>query len=129
MIRSGSDGYVALLAVLIVGAAAMAIGLGLLAAGSDAQISNLASQRSIQARQLASGCVEESLQKIHDNTAFTGSGTLTLTTGNCTYVVTNTGTTTRTVTSTSTIGSVVRKVTAYVTINASSISITSWQDV
>ena len=124
-----SGGYIALLAVMIVGAAAMAISLTLLTTGTDAQRTTLVAQRSIQARQLAHGCAEEALQKIHDNTAFTGNGTLTLSTGGCSYTVVNTGASTRTVTSISTLGNVVRKVTVYVTINASSISITSWQEV
>jgi hypothetical protein len=124
-----SDGYIALLSVLIVGAAAMAIAVALLVTGSDAQRSNLVMQQSIQARQLAHGCVDEALQKIHDSSSFVGSGTVTLDTGSCTYTVTNTGGSNRTITTNSTIGNVVRKVTTYVTIGASSISITSWQEV
>ncbi len=124
-----SGGYIALLSVLIVGAAAMAIAITLLASGSDAQRSNLAVQQSIQARQLAHGCVDEALQKIHDATSYTGSGTVTTSVGSCSYTVVSTGASTRTVTTSSTIGNVVRKVTAYVTIGSSSISVTSWQEV
>jgi hypothetical protein len=127
--RQRSDGYIALLSVLIVGAAAMAIAVTLLVTGSDAQRTNLVIQQSIQARQLAHGCVDEALQKIHDASSYTGSGTVTMDTGSCSYTVTNTGGSSRTITTNSTIGNVVRKVTTYVTIGASSISITSWQEV
>jgi type II secretory pathway component PulK len=122
------DGYIALLTVIIVGAAAMAIALTLLLTGSDAQRSALITQQSIQARQLAHGCAEEALQVIHDSTSYTGTGTLTLGAGSCSYTVSSTGTSTRTVTTTGTVSSVIRKVTAYVTINASSISVSSWQE-
>jgi hypothetical protein len=122
-------GYIALLAVLIVGAAATAIALALLTVGTDSQRVTLVEQQSIQARQLASGCAEEALQRMHDNTAYASTGSLTLGAGSCTYTVTNTGGTTRTISATGTVNSVIRKVTVYATIGSSSISITSWQEV
>lgn len=124
-----SGGYIALLAVLIVGAATMAIAIALLTTGSDAQRTSLMTQQSIQARQLAHGCVDEALQKIRDQTSYVGTGTVTTANGSCSYTVTNPGGSNRTITTNSTIGNVVRKVTTYVTIGASSISITSWQEV
>lgn len=129
MIQQAQQGYIALLAVLIVGAAATAIALTLLMTGTDAQRSTLITQQSTQARQLANACAEEALLVIHDNTAYTGTGNLTLATGSCTYTVTNTGSSTRTISTSATINNVVRRVTVYVTIGASSISITSWQEV
>lgn len=127
--RSTQQGYIALIAVLITSAAAMAIATTLLITGTDAQRVNLITQRSIQARQLAHGCIEEALQKIHESTTFTGSSNVTLATGACSYTVTNTGGDNRTVSASSTIENVVRKVTVYVTISSSSVSVTSWQDV
>lgn len=127
--RQSEQGYIALLSVLIVGAAATAISLTLLTTGTDAQRANLVTQQSVQARQLAHGCIEEALQKIHDSTSYTGSDTVTMGAGSCSYTVTNTGGSNRTISATSTLGNVVRKVTTYVTIGSSSISITSWQEV
>lgn len=124
-----SGGYIALLAVLIIGAAATAIGTTLLITGTDAQRSNLIVQRSVQARQLAHGCVEEALQKLHDSASYTGTGNLSLGSGTCTYTVTNTGGSNRSIVVSSTVENVVRKVTTYVTIGSSSISITSWQEI
>jgi hypothetical protein len=123
------EGYIALISVMIIGAASLAIATALLITGVDAQQENLARQQMIQARQAASGCAEEALQQIRDNTAFTGSNSLTLGSATCSYTVTNTGASTRTVIASSTIGSVVRKVQAYVTINVSSLSISAWTDV
>lgn len=122
-------GYIALLSVIIVGAAAMAIALTLLNTGTDAQRTNLITQQTIQARQLAHGCGEEALQVIHDNTSYTGTGSVVMSTGTCTYTVASTGASTRTIAAASTIGGVVRRVMIYVTINSSSLSVTSWQDV
>jgi hypothetical protein len=124
-----SDGYIALISIMIVGAATMAIALTLLTTGTDAQRSNLIAGQSVQARQLAHGCAEEALQKVRESTSFTGTNTLSIGAGNCTYIVTNTGAATRTITTSGTVGDVVRKVTVYATIGSSSISIISWQEV
>lgn len=129
MMRQRETGYVALLSILIVGAAAAAIALTLLITGTDAQRSGLITQQSAQARWLADACVEEALQQIHDATAYTGTNTLSLASGSCNYTVTSTGANTRAVTASANINNVVRRVTAYVTIGSSSISITSWQEV
>ncbi len=127
--RRMESGYIALMAVLIVGAASVAIALAVLVSGTDSQRATLISQQAAQARQLVAACAEEALQQMHDNTAFTGTNNISLGQGTCSYTVTNTGGTSRTVDSTGTVGNVVRKAKVYVTINVSSLSITSWQDV
>jgi hypothetical protein len=122
-------GYVALLTVLIVGAVATSIALVLLTSGADSQRATLVEQQSKQARGLAVACTEEALQQIHDNIAFSGTNSLTLGQGGCTYTVTVATTTTRNIVVSATVGSVVRKIQATSTINVSTISITSWQEV
>ncbi|SRR6266702_6403565 len=122
-------GYIALVAVLVIGAVATAIMLTLLLGGTDAQRAVVVERQSIQARSLAAACAEEALQQIHDATSFSGTNTLTLSTGTCTYTVTNTGSNTRTIITTGSVQTVVRKVQVYVTINTSSISAISWQEV
>jgi hypothetical protein len=123
-----SGGYVALLAVLIVGAAATAVASTLLLSGVDNQRAALVVQQSVQAQGLATACAEEALQQMHDNSAFTGTNSLSLGQGSCSYTVANTGGSNRTITTSGTVGSVVRKAQIYVTITTS-ISITSWQEV
>lgn len=127
--RRLQNGYIALITVLIVGAVGIAISMALLINGVDSQRATLVTQQSAQARNLANACAEEALQQIHDSTTFTGTNTLSLGQGTCTYIVTNTGSTTRTIDASGTVGNVVRKNQVYVTIGASSISITSWQEV
>ena len=127
--RRTQSGYIALISVLIIGAVSVTIATALLITGADAQQENLARQQSMKARQAAAGCVEEALQQIHDSTAFVATNTsVAVNDTTCLYTVTNTGSSTRTITASSTVGSVVRKIQAYVTINASSLSISSWQE-
>jgi hypothetical protein len=127
--QSSQNGYVALITVLIVGAASLAVALALLVGGADSQRSALVTQQSAQARSLAKSCVEEALQQMRDNQAYVGTNTLTFPQGSCTYIVTNTGGNNRTISASGTVGNVVRKISAYATITSSSLSITSWQEV
>ena len=122
------SGYIALLAVLILGAAATAIGVVLLSIGADSQRSTLIEQQSKQARVLATACAQEALQQIHDNIAFSGTNTLPLGQGSCSYTVTVTAGTTRSIAASGTVGNVVRKAQVYVTIGTSTISVSSWQE-
>jgi hypothetical protein len=127
--QTAQDGYVAILAILIIGAASVAISLGIMSVGIDNQEIMLTTQQSTQARMVAVSCAEEALQKIHDVTGFTGTVNSTVGTDTCSYSITSTGNNTRRIDASSTIGNVVRKVQVYVTIGTSSISITSWQEV
>ncbi len=126
---SHQSGYVALITVLIVGAAALAVAVALLDMGADSQRAALIEQQSKQARNLSSACAQEALQVEHDNIAYSGSGNLSIGQGTCTYVVTAPTGTTRSILATGTVGNVVRKIQISVTIGASSISVTSWQEV
>lgn len=123
------SGYIALLSVLILGAAAVAICLVLLTSGADSQRAGIVEQQSKQARALATACAEEALQQIHDNIAFAGSNTLSIGQGSCTYTVTVATGTTRTIVVSGTVGTVVRKNQVSVTIGASNITISTWQEI
>ena len=129
MVKNPQSGYVALLTVLIVGAAATAITLALLASGADSQRSMLIEQQSKQGRALAVACAQEALQQVHDNIAFSGTNSLSLGQGSCIYTVSVVTGTTRSLVISGTIGNVVKKVQINATIGTSSISITSWQEV
>lgn len=127
--RRLQGGYIALLAVLIIGAAAVAISLAILTSGADSQRAALSEIQSKQARSLAAACAQEALQQVHDNIAYTGSNSITQGAGSCTYTVTSTSNQSRTIVATGTVGSVVRKIQAYATIGSSSISVSLWQEV
>jgi len=128
--RTAQAGYVALLSVLVVGVAATAIAVTLLLTGTDSQRSALVAQQSKQARGLAVACGEEALQQIHDTMSYIGSsGSLSLGQGTCTYTVTANNSTTRTIGATGTVGGVVKKVNATVTIGATTETVSSWKEV
>jgi len=129
MVRAHESGYVALLSVLVTGAAATAIALALLVNGADSQRVVLVEQQSRQARGLAVACAEEALQQVHDNAAFSGTNMLSLGQGSCNYTVSLASPTARSIVVAGTVRNVVKKIQVYVTINTSSISITSWQEV
>ncbi len=127
--RYRPTGYIALLAVLIIGAASLAIATALLVTATDSQRSTLVAQQSAQARGLAASCVEEALQQIHDSTTFTGTNNLTFGAGGCSYTVTNPGGTTRLIGASGTVGNTVRRVQVNVTVGATALSIASWQEI
>lgn len=129
MVNSHESGYVALLTVLIVGAAATSIALVLLTSGTNSQRAMLIEKQSKQARALATACTQEALQQIHDNVAYSGTSTLTLGQGGCSYTVTITSGVVRGIVATGTVGGVIKKIQASVTIGASVISITAWQEI
>ncbi len=126
--KESQRGYVALLAVLIVGAVSVSIATTLLLMGTDSQRSALVTMRSSQARGLASSCVEEALQQIHDDNSFTGTNNLSLGQGDCSYTVTNAGGFNRTITASGTVDIVVRRLSVSITLG-STITVNSWQEV
>jgi hypothetical protein len=126
---NSESGYIALITVLIVSAAATAIALTMLATGTDAQRSANIQQQSKQARALAVACGQEAAQQIHDNMAFGGTVTTPLGQGSCTYTVTKTSATVRTIAATGTVGNVIKKVQASMTIGAAAVAIGTWSDV
>lgn len=123
----GQSGYVALLAVLIVGAASVAIASALLLTATDSQRSTLISQQSAQARSLATACGEEGLQKLYETPSYTG--TTNIGAIGCSFTVTNTGGNNRLIEASATVGSVIRRVDINATIGATNITVSSWQEV
>ncbi len=122
-------GYVTLLSVLLLGAVGLALVVSTLQLGIGSARAVLTLERTSQAKALANACVEEAMGQIRASTPFTGTGTLTLDAGSCTYTVTNTGGQTRTITSSGTVGTLVRKVRITIDKITPSINVTSWQEV
>lgn len=111
------------------GAVGVAIATSLLLLGIGSSRTAFVHEQSEQARALANACAEEGLEQIRSSTLYTGTGTLTLGQGTCSYTVINTGGTTRTVTSSGTVGTVVRKISILVTTLNPTITLSSWQEV
>lgn len=124
-----TNGYVTLISVLIIGAVGVAITTSLLMLGLGSSRTSFALEQSNQAKALANACMEEALQQIHDSIPFSGTGTLSLGMGSCTYTVTKQTGQNRTIVSTGTVGTIIRKVKVLLDKIIPNINITSWQEV
>lgn len=123
------SGYVTLLGILLLGALGVTIATSMLILGVGNGKTGLVAQQAKQANALAHACAEEALQEIRNLTDYTGTDTLSLGQGSCTYTVTNTGAETRMVTASGTVGTVVRRVQVGLNGLFPQIVITSWQEV
>lgn len=124
-----NKGYSLLLAILIIGAVAVAITVSMLLLGIDSSRTSFALEQSKQARGLANACAESALQEIRNSTPFTGSATINFSLGSCTYTVTNQGGQNRMIASSSTVGTVVKKIQINIDQINPDINVTSWQEV
>ena len=124
-----SDGFITLISVLVVGAVGVAIMLSLILLGLGSSRTSFAVEQSSQAKALANACAEEALQQIRDSTPFTGTGSLTLGQGTCSYTVTSQGGSNRTVTASGTVGTIVRKLKIIINQINPTITVTSWQEI
>lgn len=122
-------GYITLMSVLVLGAVGVALTISLILLGLGASRTGFAVEQSNQAKAIVNACSEEGLMRIRESTSFTGSGNLTLGSGNCVYTVTSQGGQNRTVSSTGTVGTLVRKVRILVTAITPAITLASWQEV
>ena len=129
MAKRNESGFTLLLVVVIIGMIAVSVTVPLLLFGVTQSMSSLTQEQSAQARGLANACAEEALQQIRDSTPFSGSGSLSLSTGDCDYVVTNTGGKNREIEATGTVDTIERKVFIQLDQINPSINITSWQEV
>lgn len=133
MIRQQSDnkyreGFIALLTVLVVGAVGVVITVSLLLLGLGSSRSSFSLEQSNQAKALANACAEEALQQIRDSTPFSGTGSLTLGQGSCTYTVTKHTGQNRTITASGTVGTIVRKITIAVNNITPNMTFASWTE-
>lgn len=129
MTTPNDNGYIALMAVIVLSAVALAGSVGMLTTGTDNQRAIYANQLASQARQHATACAEEALQIINENRTFLGSGSYNSGGRTCTYTVADGGSSTRVIDVNSSVSSTVYKLKVYGTIGASNISVTSWQEV
>lgn len=123
------DGYISLLSALFLTAIGSAVAVSMLLLGLGSSKSSYVHERSAQARSFANACAEEGLQKIRDDVSFSGSLTINLGEGSCTYTITKLSGQDRRVDSSGTIGTLIRKVKINIDKITPSMNITSWQEV
>ena len=126
MKNTGEKGMVALLTVIIIGAATliMALSSSLLGLG-ELSLGYTASKSSV-VMAMTDGCLEEALYQIKLNSSYTG-GTLVLDEGSCIINIVPTGDN-RIVTVTGTIGNYHKKIEVNLTLSGEQIIINSWKE-
>jgi hypothetical protein len=129
MSLSNTNGFLVMLSILIVSAVGVSIATSLLLLGTSGSRTSFANEQSSQARALADTCAEEALERIRKDSTYTGTVTITLGQGTCTYAVTNTGGENRTINASSTVDSLTRKVRVLLDDVTPQINATSWQEV
>lgn len=117
------------MSVLIVSAVGIAMTVAVLLLGVSASRTSFATEQSNQTKALTNACAEEALEQIKTSSSFTGTGTLSLGQGTCTYTVTSQGGQNRTITASGTVGTVTRKVQAVISTINPTVTVTSWQEV
>ncbi len=123
-----NQGFVTLMAVIIIGSAALTL-TSLLYINSIWAIKNSGDEiNSINAKKAADACIEVALQSIHDSSSFTGSSNLTLASSSCSYTVSNLGGSIRQIYATGTAGSVYRKASTTVSFISPKILISDFEE-
>lgn len=118
-----------MLSVLIVTAVGIVLSVVLLLLSVNFSRSSLVLEKFFQAKALADACAEEALQQINDRVSYSGSASLTLGQGSCSYTVTKLTGQNRTITASGIVGTVVRKLAISLDKVNPSLNIASWQEV
>lgn len=124
-----SRGFITLVSVLLLSALGVAITTSLILLGLGSSRTTFALEQSNQAIALANACAEEALQQINSSTPFSGSGSLLLGQGSCSYTVTKLTGQNRTITVSGSVGTIIRKISISLDKINPDINITSWQEV
>ncbi len=126
-----TNGVAALVVVVVIGAAALLMGLTSAALGLGELESGYTAQKSSEAFGIADGCLEETYRHIRLDTGYgVGAGTINLTVdnGSCTIVVTDLGSGQRRIVATGSTGDYHKKIQAEITLSGNVITINSWQE-
>lgn len=119
-------GFAVLLSILILAAVGVAVSVSLLYLSINAAQTAISVQESQEANALANTCAEIALQKLVTASSFTGTGSLTLGQGSCTYTVATITSPNDSIKSTGTVGTTVRRV--QITIAIPQLAISLWQE-
>ncbi len=122
-----SGGFITLMSVIVTSAVGIAIGVAILLLGVSSSQTSIVVEQSSHAKNLATACVEDALERIKELPSFTGLGNLVLGQGTCSYSVIG-ASPPKTINATGTVSTVIRKVRATVSqINPKIIY--TWQEV
>lgn len=122
-------GYILLLSVLFLSAISLSIGLFVVQTGLAGSQNVFVYEQSYQALAGAEACAETALQEIRDDTPYTGSDTLSIVGGSCSYEVTSQGAQERVVEVEAVVGETVQRLRIEIESINPEIVITSWQEI
>jgi hypothetical protein len=122
------QGYIALLSVIVVAAAATAIMTSVISSGVLATKTDFSLQQFGGARGYATSCAEEALQVILETRTTSSSSLLTFPQGFCSYRIFQNGST-LTVHASGTVGSITSKIRVLIASTTPSITLSSWEEV
>ena len=122
-------GYVALISVIFMSAIGVMIMLSVIASGIDASKTDFAMQQSSIAKGMASSCMEEALQKILETSTTSSSGSLAISSGTCTYVISSINGLNIRINSTGILGEATSKIKVTIATTSPSIVLSSWEEV
>lgn len=123
------NGFVAIMSALFLLVIGGAVGVSLILLGLANSRNGFAIEQSSQARALADACTERALDLIRQSIVFSGTATVSMGQGSCTYTVTKGVGQNRTIVSSGTVGTIIRKVNASISKITPFIILTSWQEV
>ena len=126
---SNNRGFAALIGVLVLGVVSSTMATALVFSGTRSLQSSLALRQSYEAKAIARACADIALRQIHDSASWTGTGSLTLGSGSCSYAVASSGGSVRTVSVTATVSNVTRKLLISTSAIIPRILISSWREV
>lgn len=126
---SNRNGFAALIGVLVLGVVSATAASALVFAGTRSLQASLALRQHYEAKGIARACADVALQRIRDDLAYAGSGSVTLGTGSCEYSVANFGGSVRTVRVTATVANVTKKLLISTGALNPKIVISSWREV
>lgn len=123
-----NQGFAALIGVLVFGTIAVTIASSVVFTSIRSSRSFLALQQSYEAKAIARACADSALSALHEDTGYSGSGTLSLGAGSCEYVVTDTGASSRDILATATVDYVVKRLRVEIDQLSPNINVTSWRE-
>lgn len=127
--RGNTNGYVMLISVMVVGAIALSVGVGLLTFGLSFSKTSLTIQRAVQAKYYADTCGEEALQQLRDSVSYSGSGNMTFVSGSCTYSVSNSGGGVANISATGIYASTTKRISIVTSAFRPRVIVSSWQEI
>ena len=127
-VYSKKPAYVALISVLIVGLVGVTIAVSSMLRGIAITKSAISLDHSGLAKAYANSCADEALERIHKDSTYTSTDSISFDTDSCSYTITNTGGDTRQIDAEATASTTTRNVQVILS-DIDPIAITSWQEV